>query len=502
MRKFNLRLFIFFSIYLINLSTLNALVTDKIAVKNSMQVTYLKNPKTVDNLLDIFTEGQLFGRLRTNYLNYNYENENTAKTADNSAWAYGGSIVYKTASFHGLSAGAGYYSSHTINTDNLHFKQDGSTYDAGKVPRNVYDKDSGTGDAIDVLAVSYLEYQFAKTTIKVGRQIFESAIVNSNDVYMIPNTFEGYSIESKDIPDTRLRFAYFNQEKLMGHSDFHSVIAFNGAKENDDGAAHKGLTTHNLNFYGRDVNPALLLFSTENSSVEGLKLNFDALYIDDYIASVIPEVNYKIKLTDRWSLTPGMRYYRQFDKNAGDIGGAALSGAFAVDKSPSAQALASYKDPGNLDAAAWMGRVVVSDGVLTLSAGYSDISDKADLVSPWRAFPTAGYTRDLTEFNWYANTQSYMLRANYNFSKANIIDGLFIQVDYAKMNVDDEKVKAKTITTTDRHIFHIDMIQAVKAVDGLELRMRLTFVNANNKPGEYKDYNSYNDLRFELDYFF
>ena len=502
LRYFNLKQFIILSIYLIYSTTLNAVVTDKISVKNSMEITYLEKTETTESLVNFFTEGQIFGRLRTHYLDYNFDNENPGKTADNSAWAYGGSIVYKTANLYGFSAGLGYYSSHTINTDNLHYKQDGTTYDAGKVPRNVYDKESGSGDPIDVLAVAYLEYQFAKTSIKIGRQIFDSTIVHSNDAFMIPNTFEGYSLESKDISDTRLRFAYFNREKLAGHSDFHSVIAYNGAKENDDGAVHKGLTTQNLNLYGRDVDPALLVFSGENRSIDGLKLNLDALYIDDYFASIIPEINYKIKLTDRWSLTPGMRYYRQFDKNAGNIGGAALSGALAVDRTPSLQALASYDDPDSLDAAAWMGRVVLSDGIATFSAGYSDISDKADLVAPWRGFPTGGYTRDLTEYDWYANTHAYMIRANYNFSKANIVEGLFVQIDYASMNVDDKKVKAKTVKSTDRNIFHIDIIQAVKYVKGLELRIRLNFVDAKNNPDAYTDYNSYNDLRFELDYFF
>ncbi len=149
-----------------------------------------------------------------------------------------------------------------------------------------------------------------------------------------------------------------------------------------------------------------------------------------------------------------------------------------------------------------MGRVVLSDGIATFSAGYSDISDKADLVAPWRGFPTGGYTRDLTEYDWYANTHAYMIRANYNFSKANIVEGLFVQIDYASMNIDDKKVRAKTVKSTDRNIFHIDIIQAVKYVKGLELRIRLNFVDAKNNPDAYTDYNSYNDLRFELDYFF
>jgi len=44
--------------------------------------------------------------------------------------------------------------------------------------------------------------------------------------------------------------------------------------------------------------------------------------------------------------------------------------------------------------------------------GYSKIADKADFTTPWRAFPTGGYTRAMGQTNWYANTSSYLLRAD------------------------------------------------------------------------------------------
>jgi len=500
--SYSLKAFSLVTLSLLGASTANALVTDKVSVKNSMEVAYLKHPKTANNIEEMFNEGLLYGRLRSNYLDYTFENEHQDHTSDNSAWAVGGSLTYSTAYLNGFGATAGFYTSHTINTDNTRYKTNGTPYDAGKVPRNVYDKDSGSGDAIDVLAVSYLEYKFAKTSIKVGRQIYESTSVHSNDVFMIPNTMQGYSIESRDLEDTQLRLSYFTQQKLMGHSDFHSIIAVDGANQNDDGGRHQGLSTTNLELYGRETDPGMLLFAGENKSIPGLKLNLDTVYIDDFFAHVIPEVNYKLALGGKWSISAGVRYFYQKDKGAGDVGGSSVSGKFAIDKNPTAEQILSYDTTDNLDGSAWMSRLVLSNGPGSLSVGYSDIADKGDLVAPWRGFPTAGYTRDLTEYNWFANTESYMIKATYDFNKAGLVNGLFTQLDYAYMDYDEAKINAGTISKTDRWIIHFDAIQAVEAVPGLEFRARLSWIDADSSPNAYQDYNSYTDFRFEVDYFF
>jgi len=501
-QSFSQSMLTFVYILLLTSTSLSALKTDKVYVKNNMEITYLEEPESANNFNELFNKGTFYGRLRAQYLDYNYKNEDYGKTADNSAQAVGGNLSFSTAFLHGFGATAGFYSSHTINTNNLHYTTDGSTYDAGKTPRNVYNKYSGSGDPIDVLAVSYIEYKFSKTTMKYGRQIFDSAVIHSNDVFMIPNTMEGFSVETKDISNTRLRLAYFTSQKLMGHNDFHSVIASGDANDNDDAGVHKGLSANNLEIYDRKTNPGMGVFSSENNTFSRFRLNLDAMYMDDFFYQVIPEINYKIPLVNKWSLTPGIRYFYQKDKGAGDVGGAAISGTFVFNKSPSQEQISSYHDISSVDAYAWMFRLVLTNGPGNLSFGYSRIADKADLISAWRGFPTAGYTRDLTELDWLANTESYMIKASYDFGKAGLANGLFTQLDYENMNYDELKIAAGTITKTDRYIIHADIIQAVKYIPGLAFRMRLSWVNADANPKEQLDYNSYTDVRFEMDYFF
>ena len=59
---------------------------------------------------------------------------------------------------------------------------------------------------------------------------------------MIPNTFDGFSAEIKDLPKTTIQLAYFTRQKLRDHSDAHDVIAFDNWNENDDSAVNKSLT--------------------------------------------------------------------------------------------------------------------------------------------------------------------------------------------------------------------------------------------------------------------
>ena len=49
---------------------------------------------------------------------------------------------------------------------------------------------------------------------------------------------------------------------------------------------------------------------------------------------------------------------------------------------------------------------------LQLRLAYTKVADKADIIAPWRGFPTAGFTRAMSQYNWYANTKSYMVQAN------------------------------------------------------------------------------------------
>ncbi len=486
---------------LISTTSVHALVTEKRDMKNNYIIEYKVTPKAVDSFDEMFSEGMVYGRLRSNTFLWDWKNENPGSTKDHTAWGVGGSLIYSTGYLNGFGATAGVYTTHAINTDNA----TDSGGDFGKSGKDTYSRATGSGSHIDVLAVSYLEYKFAQSSVKVGRQIFESTMIRSNDSKMIPNTFEGISFESNDLADTNVRLAYFNRQKLRDHRDFHSIIAYDDWKTNpdaqDDSGVHKGLSVSNIQAAGEDVEPGMMVATLQNKSIEGLKLNFDGMYIDGFVSSAIAEANYKIKLGDGWSLTPGARYIHQMDEGAGAIGGAALTGALAPSAGASAQELASYDDPNSVDGGAWMARLKLSKGAGSIMAGYSAVLDKGDLIAPWRGFPTGGYTRSMAQFNWEANTKSCMLQGVYDFGKAGMVEGVRAALDYAYMDYDQKKIDAGTVSKTDRGILHLDVFKTFESAPNVELKFRMAMVDADANPNS-EDYNSYNEYRFEVNYFF
>jgi hypothetical protein len=137
-----------------------------------------------------------------------------------------------------------------------------------------------------------------------------------------------------------------------------------------------------------------------------------------------------------------------------------------------------------------------------VTAGYSKVSDNADIIAPWRGFPTGGYTRLMAQVDWVANTKNWMVRADYDFGKAGLIPGFKAMVGHENMNFDDNKIAQATIAFTDRSITQIDLWQTFKSLPNTEFRFRVGLVDADKKPTATADFESYNEYRFEMNYLF
>ena len=488
----------------------HALKSEDRNIKGNYQVEYTKAPGDVNSFAEMFTEGEAYGRIRSNMFWNVWDNEKfgASPTRDNSMWGLGGSLVYKTGFFHGFGATAGFYGTvpmHDENTDpavaNTNF---------GKMGKDTYHtRADGTEGAMGNFAEAYLEYKNGKSNVKVGRQGIDSMMLATNDTKMIPNTFTAAVVENKDIPNTSIRAGYIMSQKLRDHQSFHSILAYDSTSkvnENDDSGAHKGLSVANINKISEDVNPEMILVTASNKSVPNLKLDGEYVGVNGFFSTAIAEANYQIKLGDSWTLTPGIRYLKQMDDGAGAIGGASLSGkAAATANGGTTVGRASYTNSSSVDGSIFMTRLVAASGPLELSAGYSKISDDADIIAPWRGFPTGGYTRSMAQVDWIANTKNWAVKAVYDFGKAGLVPGLLVAADYENMNFDD--AKAFTTGFTDRNIFHVDAWQTFKSLPNTEFKFRFATVNADPAYTSVTvqstvDNNSYNEYRFEINYLF
>ena len=465
-------------------------------LKNNMMIKYNTLPSSAKNITSAFSDGMFYGRLRENWFKWDWSDVDT----DNKGFGLGGSMIYKTAPFKGVSATAGFYYTNSPFSGLRDDNADVGSVKAGKDTfsrKNVRDNSDWS---ISVLGQAYLQYDYSKTTFKAGRQIFESFLTKSNDTKMIPNTFEGYSIEMGEIPKTKIRAAYFYAQKLRDHTEFHDVITFKDSSSdswanNDDSAVHKGLSHANFVAAGKDTQHALIVADIRNKSIKNLQIDVTYGAVPDVVSSITGEVNYKIALPAGFSLTPGIRYMKQIDDGGGAIGGSTLKGTLAS-WSVGASKL-GYKDVKTLDSSLSMARLVLKKGALKVQVGYSAVADEADIVAPWRGFPTGGYTRAMAQYNWYANTKTTSGEIHYDFDKANLVPGFSAMVRYAMQDFDEDKQAAGV--QADSNVVHIDLRENI--TKDLYAKFRVGIADAENRVGS-TDKDSYNEYRFELNYLF
>jgi len=65
---------------------------------------------------------------------------------------------------------------------------------------------SSENDSYSILGEAYVEFKKDKTIFKLGRQELETPYANTDDIGMIPNTFEAYIVRNNSIKDTTLIF--------------------------------------------------------------------------------------------------------------------------------------------------------------------------------------------------------------------------------------------------------------------------------------------------------
>lgn len=483
----------------------------KRTLNGDMTLVYNKLPEKANNLTEALTKGEFYGRLRVNAFAWDWDSPDVAKgtqgNRDNQVFGIGGSLIYKTAPLYGISATTGLYVAtspfnsliQTINENDADIKY----VKSGKDTFSRYDVKYNNSWTMAVLAEAYLQYDVAKTSIKVGRQLVDTPLTASNDTKMIPNAFEGLTVVSKDIADTTLTGAYLTRQKLRDHTSFHNLLTFKDAAgeswgNNDDAPMHQGLTYARLHPLGLD-DQALSLLWASNKSIKNLKLDFTYGTVPHLLSYGIAEANYKLPISDKYALNFGARHFQQFDDGAGAIGGASLNGGLATWASGSTQK--GYTNPKSLDGSVSMAKVALTDGIFKAQLGYSHTADKADIVAPWRAFPTGGYTRAMAQTNWYANTDATMLELTYDLGKANIVNGLKVVGRYVIQDFDDAKQAAGV--QADSKVIHVDVIKQITPC--MDARFRMGLVDAEKRTlggNAGKDVDSYNEFRAEINYLF
>ncbi len=523
------------AVVLVVMLSQNAMASEKRSSKRVLKpnrtLVYLQSPGEADTLAELFAKGTFYGRLRMNAFRWDWK-EAAYKTKpggirlgakDNWAVGLGASLTYKSAYYHGFAFTLdGYTSQNPWHMS----RDDAAMVKAGKDAFSRRDVLADGRWRMNVLAQAYGEFRYGKTALRVGRQKFESFLTKSNDTKMIPNTFEGMTLISKALHDHTFKLAWLSRQKLRDHTRFHDPMTFaDGPLQgmsveekliriysgNDDSGMHKGLSWSNYRRTGRATDHDLFVAEAWSTAVKHLKAMVNVTAIPDVLASLTLEGHYTLARSD-WRIVPGFRWMNQFDDGGGKVGGASLTGMVGpvhLGDNPRLVA-AGYRSTDSLDG--WLAALRIdvkkNDVPWRWRIAYSQVGDKADIVAPWRGFPTGGFTRAMGQYNWYAGTETWMLRGDYDFDKAGIVSGLkamfrlaYEDYDQGKYLVDtaDSTGKKLYLQPSDRRVLHLDAIQTFHRLPGFELRLRMAFVDADKVYG--RDF-SYNEYRFEMNYLF
>lgn len=459
----------------------NALGTqDGLTLNRNMTLTYHEQPESVTSWSELLDASQIIGRLRSNTFFWRWH-EADGTQQNHQIGGLGGSIILRSGRISGFGIDVGVYA-----TSNPYLHVDQHDYGALKAGRDVISR--GTGEsAYGVIGQANLHYQGSALSLTLGRQLYESTFTASNDTKMIPNTFDGIGMHYKVSGSTALRAAYFYQTKARGHANGHDLITVGNTQgdlwlNQDDPAAHYGLSYQRLEAAGLDVDNPLIMAGVEQrlGDVTG---HLDFLQAPNLFHQAVLELKGNLAISTRWQWKPALKFMVQQDDQAGSIGGA--SGRQDVSNAQPK----GYTDPDNLNShliAARMDFEHLSSG-LSYRIGYSQIADQADLVAPWRGFPTAGYTRPMGQYNWTANETSWMLQLYGPLDRLMPWRGTRLSIRLSRFDRDERK------GFIDRDVINVDIDQQLN--EHLWARLRLLRANDDGPTG-------YNEYRIEVNQFF
>ncbi|HEX5330254.1 OprD family outer membrane porin [Sulfuricurvum sp.] len=452
----------------------------------------LVSVQAADDLASAFKEGKLDGRLRAHYFATDWDdNTATGKNApDAHGLAVGGSLIYKTAPLRGVSGAVGLYT--TQNPGGWTEKNDGVSANTSK---DLFSRGPGAtynyGTGYAVLAQAYLQYDIAKTKLKAGRMLMSNPWINPNDTKMIPIAIEGYELVSNDIADTTIQIDYADKIKERGMNYFGSMA--------DTGDTPDKIAAYYATHYGTTTGihgdaPDVLSVGIKNKSIENLEFQAWGMHWANIVDQAMLEANYKLKAGDA-TIGFGGRYIAQRDKGAGAII-APLSN--------------NHDSDNSIDTSLFALRTSVGYGAAKLTLATARTASGADLIAPWRGFPTEGYTRSMTQTDWNANTRSYKAQLDYDFNQW--VSGLSTVLGYAYYDRDPSKTPYQSMTDRaygngNTHQANLDiMYKLAGSWKGTELKLRLmdqdNDLDGTKANGTSIVETSNRELRAEVNYLF
>lgn len=348
------------------------------------------------DLASAFKEGKASGQIRAMYV-YNDFKNNDSGTPDTKGIALGGKLGFETAPVYGISAGAVFYTAQDVGLKNgVSDRRDAYTYDEN-------------GNSYSLLGQAYLQGQFGKTTVKVGRQQLDTPLAGSDDIRVIPNLFEAALVINTNVPDTTLIGGYVaRMAGLDSASDKSSRTQFQSMSR-----SALGSTVDAANIGDQGVYVAAVI----NNSVKDLTLQAWEYRAVEVINAVYLQADYKLGLGKDMALNLAGQYY-----NIQNIG-----------KTKDARAAAAATGNGKVNYDVYGTKVSLETPVgLTPYIAYNKVSEQKDGVNggafvfgAWGGYPEFAIAEEtwynsLNGANGFNGAQAWKAGADYSLEKVGL----------------------------------------------------------------------------------
>ena len=242
----------------------------KLSLATAMALgTALSADNEVVTLKGMFDDAKVSGNIRSIYSSYSNDND-----TDTDATAIGLQLKYELAKYNGFNAGVNFTATQDIDFLSGDKEQD---------KRN--DELSGTDKSYTDLTEAYINYEINGLNLRIGRQVVDTPLADSDDIRMVPNTFEAY-MATYEIDSFSIVAGHLNrwQGADAGLDD-------GWVKTGKDGVNLAGVTFSNddfevngwyYNISGEEGNNAIYLDASTSMSVsEGVDLSFAVQYLKE-----------------------------------------------------------------------------------------------------------------------------------------------------------------------------------------------------------------------------
>lgn len=306
-----------------------------------------------------------------------YQSNQIGEQSDNEI-AVGLKLHMETASYYSLQVGATLFTSQGNGKENFE-----------GVP--FFDENN---DNYATLAEAYLKGTYSNTTFIIGRQTLETPFADSDDVGMVPNTFEAFTLINKDIPDTTL---FFSQVQKWSGVDSDAPSSFTEINGNDGvqilGLTYEGVKNTTFSGWFYNINKVATLTYLEanyegetDSLTYGITAQYALQDYDDATRSTIYGLSGSLGLKST-GLTASIAYNKTDGRAAENFFG---GGPFVSNAEHHTLSEAGHDGDDILYTLEWDASVIGLEGlVLTANAdvhsnGTKDDANEYDLIATYK----------------------------------------------------------------------------------------------------------------------